>query len=256
MSQKWLAAFSKQIRKGGMFLSRILIVLSILAPNVSAAAQAATGDINGRLSGFEISDAVVAPAGLPDLPVKPGKDLAAEMPPGLRSISFAILQKDTVRPLEDPPPPCDTNDLNLVVISGTTCILEAGTYTYTSITIENGGIITLTGNTISNTGVTLIVTDSLTVEAGGKISADAQGYQAASGPEAGAGVSASNAGSGAGHGGWGSCGDKFSNDINNPPVPGGQPYDSVYEPTMLGSGGGNETDHPSSPGGAGAVLSI
>ena len=86
-------------------------------------------------------------------------------------------------------------------------------------------------------GVTLQA-NTLTVDAGGLIESDGQGYAIAAGP--GAGVDGDKA-SGAGHGGVG--GDSSSG------VLGGNAYGSLYEPITLGSGGGNSSNYWSRGGG-------
>jgi hypothetical protein len=88
----------------------------------------------------------------------------------------------------------------------------------------------------------LTVRSNVTVQAGGAIILDGEGYSADSGP--GAGKSAQSiygpVGSGGGHGGNGG---------SAPGVAGGAAYDSVIAASSAGSGGGSA--YPSNPGGAG-----
>ncbi len=133
---------------------------------------------------------------------------------------------------------CPTTS-NLVVVSGETCSLSAGTHTYDSITVQTGGTILLEGDSSTNTGVTLNV-DSLTVESGGLFSADGLGYPG--GYYAGEGLGGGQGpystlgyarGSGGGYGGRGGDG---SQDFTV--FPGGTTYGDLKAPLDLGSGAG------------------
>ncbi|MBN2388712.1 MAG: hypothetical protein JXB85_16970, partial [Anaerolineales bacterium] len=121
---------------------------------------------------------------------------------------------------------CPT-DADLVISA--TCSLAAGTHTYTSITIQSGGILELPRNPSTGEGVT-IVAQTITVETGGMIHANGLGYPASSGPGEGSDSGLNGAG-GAGHGGLGGLGWTGA--------AGGVAYDDIYAPFMLGSGGGN-----------------
>lgn len=72
--------------------------------------------------------------------------------------------------------PCEGPDL--VIPDGVTCTLASGTYAYNSIAVQSGGTLLLQGNPAVGTqgaGVTLTVTSTVTVDAGGLITADQQG---------------------------------------------------------------------------------
>ncbi|MDX6769058.1 MAG: fibronectin type III domain-containing protein [Elusimicrobiota bacterium] len=80
----------------------------------------------------------------------------------------------------------------------------------------------------------LAVSQSMTVEFGGRVSADAVGHAPATGPGAGVTVTENfggGRGSGGGYGGQGGAATQ----------PGGQPYGSLAQPSDLGSGGGGIT---------------
>ncbi|MGO8701708.1 MAG: hypothetical protein ACLQVY_28830 [Limisphaerales bacterium] len=96
----------------------------------------------------------------------------------------------------------------------------------------------LASNEWAGTGVT-IAAQSITVDAGGTISADGQGYAAGQGP--GAGIRATWAGGG-GHGGMGGAAN----------ASGGGAYGSLTQPTELGSGGADAGN----PGGGAIRLVI
>lgn len=116
-------------------------------------------------------------------------------------------------------------DGDLTVVSGDTCSLDAGSYTFDNLLVKTGGTLLIKGNTSANRGVTINAT-TVTVETGGTISADKTGYPSSSGP--GAGQGAVWTGGGAGYGGIGQSGNGS----------GGAAYGSVTEPKDLGSGGG------------------
>ncbi len=119
---------------------------------------------------------------------------------------------------------CPTSG-DLMVATGQSCNLPAGSYTFNSITVQTGGTLILQGNPGLNQGVT-INTPNMTIEAGGKVSANGTGYSSG-GP--GAGIGAIWTGGGAGHGGIGENGDGA----------GGVGYGSVTSPVSLGSTGGS-----------------
>ena len=128
--------------------------------------------------------------------------------------------------------------------------LHTGSYSFTSITVRNGATLKLVssgnGDTdYSNDPEVKLNLANLTVESGGKVSADGTGYPGAheSGTGPGAGKSAWATGGGGGHGGYG----------QNATGAGGSPYDSVTNPVLPGSSGGAGQDiyHSYLPGGAG-----
>ncbi len=104
--------------------------------------------------------------------------------------------------------------------------------------VRNAGIVS---HKHADESVHLILGGDLTVDTGGIISVDYRGYAAAAGP--GAGTSAGDRPSGAGHGGAGYDGSSG--------VLGGDCYGSVLQPAEFGSGGGNDTLGNLSAGGRG-----
>jgi len=132
---------------------------------------------------------------------------------------------------------------DLVIANGETCSLEAGTYTYASITVQTGGTLIIRGNPTLNQGVTINATN-LTVAAGGKINASGAGYVCPTiyrshGAGPGAGQFGTNSGDwwrGGGGGGYGGNGQNSSG-------AGGLAYGSATNPTDLGSSGGTGTYH-------------
>ncbi|NOH00462.1 MAG: hypothetical protein HND47_00085 [Chloroflexi bacterium] len=128
--------------------------------------------------------------------------------------------------------------------------LHSGIYTFTNLTIENGGTFKAVTSGNGDTNYTndpylQLNLTNLTVETGGVLTADGTGYpgkhESGSGP--GAGGSAWATGGGGGHGGPGQASAGA----------GGVTYDSVSYPILLGSSGGAGQDiyHSTLPGGAG-----
>ncbi len=138
---------------------------------------------------------------------------------------------------------CQTSG-DLVVANGVSCSLDAGSYTFNSILVQAGGSLVIKGNTSLNQGVTINVT-SLTVESGGSVNADGQGYPASTGP--GVGPDGGQA-AGGGHGGQGGNGNGTS--------VGGVIYGDVYNPNTLGSGGGHGWNGGIGGAGGGAIRLI
>jgi len=135
---------------------------------------------------------------------------------------------------------CPTDPV-LIVGSGVTCSLAAGTHTYQSLTIQGGGTIIALGDPALGLGVTIVAQD-LTIEAGGWLSADQEGYPGGGGPGAGMAGALNLGAGGGGHGGFG--GDAFQG------AAGGAGYGDALQPSTLGSGGGNNNDQGGSGGGA------
>ncbi|MBK7317717.1 DUF6531 domain-containing protein [Candidatus Villigracilis affinis] len=115
---------------------------------------------------------------------------------------------------------------DLIIVSGETCSLTAGTYSYTSITVQTGGTLLILGNATLNQGV-IINANEIIIESGGRIDATGQGYPSG-GPGAGQGPNPIWTGGGAGYGGKGESGDGA----------GGNGYGIVKLPVDLGSAGG------------------
>jgi len=129
-------------------------------------------------------------------------------------------------------------------MDGEYCNLSPGGHTYDSVTIQSGGTVIAEGDLDTNSGVTLI-SDALTIEAGGVLSADGQGFPIGQGPGAG-GVDDHHTGGG-GHGGYGG-------NANRPGAYGGDSYGSYDHPITLGSGAGNYAG--SQPGGGAIHLVV
>ncbi len=146
---------------------------------------------------------------------------------------------------------CTTSG-DLVIASGVTCTLSAGSYTFNSVVVQSGGTLRLLSldngdtNYTNDLGLTLNA-DSLTVEANGLITADGLGYAASKGP--GVGAAGSWAGPQPGGSGYGGKG----GDGNGPA--GGNAYGNLYTPADLGSGGRTNGGALGGPGG-GAVRLI
>lgn len=130
---------------------------------------------------------------------------------------------------------CSPTYGDLEVITSTTCSLSAGSYIFDSIIVRSGGQLVLIGDPVLEVGVTITATN-VTIDSGGYISADGQGFGDEDGP--GAGIY----GSGGGYGGFGSKATFGGGG------PAGEPYGDVYQPDVLGSGGGT---HQWGTGGAG-----
>jgi hypothetical protein len=113
--------------------------------------------------------------------------------------------------------------------------------TFTSITINNGGILTHEANTTAQTDALNMELTTLTVNTGGVIDVSHKGYQENAGPGAGQGGSLGRSGGGAGYGGNGGASGEGR--------VGGAAYGSPTSPIDIGSGGG--TGYSSTKGGAG-----
>ncbi|MDP7199105.1 MAG: hypothetical protein QF486_05830 [Candidatus Woesearchaeota archaeon] len=103
-------------------------------------------------------------------------------------------------------------------------------------------------STINRTSVMNITSPNFTLTANSFISADKAGFIAEKGP--GAGTSATEGGSGAGHGGKGA---EFVETAGGT-MPGGSPYDRPFNPTQPGSGGGDKMDQGGAGAGGGVVF--
>jgi len=121
-----------------------------------------------------------------------------------------------------------------------------------SVEVDNGGQMTHAPNATAKSALlNLNVAGDFNLLAGGAILADGKGYsggginQAGYGP-GGGGTGSTNNGGGGGHGGAGGAGAGGS--------PGGPTYDSLTNPTDLGSGSGGDSTHNGGSPGGGAVL--
>ena len=134
---------------------------------------------------------------------------------------------------------------DLILRNGGSCFVS-GTVNFGNLTVDSNSWLFVSNNAPSS--ATLYAT-SITVQPGGGISADSAGYNANSGNGAGTANGAIPpyfACSGAGHGGYGAGG--FSNTVYG----GGFFYDTASNPSLAGSGGGNNL--PYSPGGKGGGV--
>jgi RHS repeat-associated protein len=147
-------------------------------------------------------------------------------------------------------------DGDLMVVSGDTCTFNAGIYTFNNVIVRSSGTLILKGDTTSDPGIGVkINAENVTVETGGKISADGMGYVSPStwnacggGPGGGSGA---GPGGGGGHGGIGG-----ENSTTTCGGHAGITYDSVYLPVMLGSAGGNRNGYSGGSGGGAIWLNV
>jgi hypothetical protein len=137
----------------------------------------------------------------------------------------------------------EIGDLNIVNSATLTLAGASGT----RLTVDDLSIASGAGLAVSGTAV--ITAANATVEAGASLSADGLGYGASAGPGQGTdGVTAYEQAGGGGHGGWGGEGTGG--------YAGGQPYDDLYEPELMGSGGGDTDDSPGGAGGGAFQLLV
>jgi hypothetical protein len=99
-------------------------------------------------------------------------------------------------------------------------------------------------------GLSLTVTRDVTVAQGGTINADNKGYGPGAGPGAGAASNTPLSGSGAGHGGSG------GQSAGTNAATSGMAYDSIQQPTWLGSGGGRSYAGVGGAGGGRITLVV
>lgn len=121
-------------------------------------------------------------------------------------------------------------------------VLAPGTYNYDNLTVND--TLVCQGDTNTGTGV-IINCVNLTVNAGGAITADSQGYPKGQGPGA---PPASSTSAGGSYGGWGGPGGVSSQ-------PASPPYGSVNAPVSLGSGAGTVTSKGTGGGAIKLVVS-
>lgn len=138
-----------------------------------------------------------------------------------------------------------------VVVRGNAGVVAISPFNSSNLTVSANSV--LTGTTQSPLGVqsalALSAAGNLTIQAGGALALDGQGYTAGSGPGAGGEVFQSGGyyyGGGGGHGGFGAPAAVAN-------ATGGSTYDYQTAPTSPGSGGGGTTPpfSPASIGGAG-----
>jgi len=122
-------------------------------------------------------------------------------------------------------------------------VISGGAMVHPSATITTNGNVLIRSNGwlthVAGQTPRFIVNGDLTVNSGGGIIADGTGNQGAVGNGFGGSYSSTNGliGGGGGHGGYGAAG-SFTNAV------GGNSYDSITQPTSVGSGGGNGKPEP------------
>jgi hypothetical protein len=220
------------LNKGAHLLLLLAVVLNGFVPSATRAAHAAAATAKAPASPTVAWQSGYQPPRLtrpiPRRGVRPG-EIAITLP---RS--------------ENQDVPCPTSG-DLLVASGETCYLEAGSYRFDRIVVQSQGLLLLKGDEASGEGVTLNA-DSMTIESGGAVSADGFGYGPDRGPgHGGAGMAEDHQGGGGGHGGIGGKGYGLEN--------GGPSYGDVLLPLTLGSGGGSNHDAFGGRGG-GAIRLI
>ncbi len=125
-----------------------------------------------------------------------------------------------------------TNGVDYVTVAGpngTTALLLT---TNSAIAEGSTNLVSFDMDTTVATGLSLKVTGDATVAQGGTINTDGKGYGPGMGLGAGSPSGSPLSGNGAGHGGSGGLSAGLSTQ------PGGLTYDSIQQPTGLGSGGG------------------
>lgn len=146
---------------------------------------------------------------------------------------------------------------------GATLRYAAGSLTADGLTVSTGGVFTLDKNLslsqmtvlagglvthdVAQSGFDLAVSGDMTVEAGGRISADVVGFPSLQGPGAGYLINAGQfddqrGGGGGGYGGLGGAADRFH-------ALSGAAYGSLTQPSDLGSGGGTANGNVGGAGG-------
>lgn len=142
--------------------------------------------------------------------------------------------------------------IDFVISSGASAQLSSSSANWNSLTIgpnSSLGLAPLSPAAPLVTYVTLTINSNATIQAGGAISLDGQGYPAGAGTGAGMAGGINASGGGAGHGGNGGAG-------NLPSGPSGASYDSLTEPQSAGSGGGLSGATSGSAGGGGLHLVV
>lgn len=219
-----------EIKTKAEVVVRICLILAVLfnamVPTIAASAGSATP---GQSQSINLSSGGTKAGYQPPVFVHPKPRM------GKISSSLSIAHSSGTASLSSVPlkaqpqtTSCQTSG-DLTLGSGQTCSLNAGSYTFNSVTVQTGGTLVLLGNPSSDLGVT-INTPNLTVQSGGMINADGQGYQGTygNGGGPGGGTGAIWTGGGGGYGAKGQDGNGA----------GGPAYGSVTNPVDLGSAGG------------------
>lgn len=140
--------------------------------------------------------------------------------------------------------PISSSEAFRLTISGFAHCYPEGPLTVAGLTMPNEAILThLTGQS----NVNLHVTGDATIAAGAQLNVDGRGYPVAEDRGPGAGGRYDWAGSGGGHGGLGG--------VSRTGGAGGVHYDSIQQPTLVGSQGGDSNSGAGTPGG-GAIRMI
>lgn len=131
--------------------------------------------------------------------------------------------------------------------------LAPGSYSFPSLVVQSNAILSCQGDVATTSGV-VITSSTVTIDQGGVLAADGQGFATGTGPGAGL-IGISDGGGGGSHGGYGGCslGSTFGGTGGGTSL-----YGSASSPTTLGSGGGLETNVAFTGGpvgfGGGAIL--
>ena len=131
--------------------------------------------------------------------------------------------------------------------------LAPGSYNIPTLVVQSNAILSCQGDCSVTSGVT-ISSSSVTIQKGGVLSADAQGFPPATGPGAGS-VFDRDGGSGGSYGGYAGCSTGSVGGVAG----GTNLYGSATEPVKLGSGGGIDTNiafKTGSMGFGGGVLKL
>lgn len=130
--------------------------------------------------------------------------------------------------------------------------MNAQQLNFASVEVDSGGKITHAVNLSSRAVVVnMNVAGNFNLQGGAIVNVDGNGYAGgpplANGSGPGAGMGTTGSGSGAGHGGQGG---------SAPSAAGGGSYDSLTNPTDLGSGGGGAHNTPGGAGGGAVLLQV
>ena len=217
-----------------------LVILSMLSPNVMVLAASGTDSETGNQSE---STQVALEDFIPRAATEEDSAESEYVPPQFEHPEPRQVERgDTLETLESPlqADACQAGG-DLVLASGEACSLAAGSHTYDSILVQDGGTLYMEGNTTTEEGVSITV-DSFTVDSGGLVTADGAGYEGGEGPGTALEASTGEGAGGGAHGGQG--GDSTT--------AGGE----VYNSSPLGSGGGDRGSASGGTGGGEISLTV
>jgi hypothetical protein len=142
----------------------------------------------------------------------------------------------------------EVGGFNFTISNGASVALSSSQLLWNSLVIASNSSLRLASNL---TAVTVTISSNLTIQPGGVIALDGQGFPANNGTGHGSFNPALDGakGGGAGHGGYGSVGEGLG-------ALGGMSYDSITTPTMPGSGGGAFGGSSGSMGGGALHLIV